>query len=141
MFPESFHRRLGLVRRDFAGGCGGHGLLPVLRGRTRFAGGQLAGKMFGKNDLAVAQRYRLAQRVGKFADIARPVVLAQQIEDFLREGEGRVELLDEISGQHWNVLRPGTQWRDDQLDHVETVKKVFAKLPPQHGLFQVDVGR
>ena len=82
--------------------------------------------------VAGGKQQNFADDVFQFADVARPFVVGKGLHRIARDRLLR-RILDarafcgEMFCEQWNVFDPLAKWRDGQLDHVQPVKKIFAK--------------
>ena len=84
-------------------------------------------------------------RVFELADVARPRVLAQRrhrvLGDALDDGGAVGESLEEVIDQLGDVFSSLAQRRDDEVNDVEAIEQVLAKVPVGDHRAEVAVGR
>src|SRR4029077_8991468 len=86
---------------------------------------------------AGAQHHRALDDILELANVARPVVLGQQVERVRRQLEPAflvllAVLFEEMVDEQWNVVLPVAQRRQLDRDHVEAIEEIFAELPVFH---------
>ena len=82
----------------------------------------------------------------QLADIARPLIAAQQVERFIGDAEAAQSRLVGQAGQKMaresrNVASPVTQRRNGQLDDIHLIIEIFAEIVFFDFFLQLAVGR
>ncbi len=102
-------------------------------------------KVLGFHHVAPAQNDRALDPVLKFPNVPGPGVLGEHPNRVRREGEGATaaglpgELRQERLREGKDVVPPGPQRRDQDLDHGETEIEILSKIPGSDHRLQVAV--
>lgn len=101
--------------------------------------------VFSLDDRPILQEDCPFDGIGKFADISRPGVPLENIQD----GRGKslhtlahaaADLVQEVGGQGLDALQPFPQGGQLDPEDVDAVIEVLAKAPVRHLFFQVSIG-
>src|SRR5258708_1568594 len=95
---------------------------------------------------ALAQNRGPLERVAQFPNVPRPVVLEQRLsrrscQAGRRTSERLRDLLEERVAQQHDVARALSKWYQTDVEHLQPVEEVFAKVATLDRLAQAAVGR
>ena len=133
--------------------CRDRPLLDLLEGQVvRRAPGGRCGRfppqereVVVREDVSLGGHQRPLDCVLKLAHVAEPVLVEEQPEGALRNVRRLLsqlvrEPLEEVVGQHGDVLAALAQGWDADVDDVEPVEEIVAERPGRDRLLQVDPG-
>src|SRR5262249_9653926 len=97
-----------------------------------------------RNQSTLGQDGCALERVSKLANVAGPIVAQKRILRVSRQTRGRpthrpADLRQERPAPRGDVPPPHAQRRDGDIEHLETIVQVFAKVPPLHRLAEIAV--
>src|SRR5437870_3953178 len=98
--------------------------------------------MQGCDESALAENRRALERVPQLAHVAGPVVLQKRIlrvagQAGRRTAERTADLLEKRLAQRKDVRPALAQRRERDVEYLEPVIQVFAKVAALHGLLQI----
>ena len=102
--------------------------------------------MLGSDQPTFAQNRRALEGVAQLSDVARPVVLQQCCLRFAGESCGRAakelaNLVKKGFAQSQNVPGAVAQMWELDVEHLQAIEEIFAKIATLHRFLQVPIGR
>ncbi len=104
-------------------------------------------RQFRQPDVGAAgDRHGGFNDIAQLTNVSRPFITACRFQGLRRQAfetgtENGILLTDEMTDEQGNILRTFSEWRQMEIDDIESIEKVFAESPFGHRGLQIGVGR